>query len=264
MLAAIFSYLMSRGRFMKKLLLFCTCLFICVPESKCFGQTTLPDSGLVAAAIKKATALYTQTIDSESHLYHGLEYVNYDLPYLDVHQFYRTDDETEGTILYDGARYTQVPLLYDLVLDQVIIEYPESAYRISLITEKIKEFSFLGHNFIRLEPDTVSGSLLVPGFYDLLVTGNTSLLVRRTKNIQERAGHNGMEGEFHTKDKYYIQQHSRYYQVHSKKSVLQLFPDQKKELQKYARSNKLNFRKKREAAIMKLIQYYNSLPVAAS
>jgi len=249
---------------MKKLLRFCTCLFICVSGSECFGQTALPDSELVAAAVKKATALYTQTIDSESHLYHGLEYVDYDKSYLEGHQFYRTDDGTEGTILYDGAQYSQVPFLYDLVLDQVIIEHPESSYRLSLITEKVKGFSLLGHTFIRLEQDSLSGSPITTGFHDLLVTGNTQVLVRRTKNIQERATMNGMEGEFHTKDKYYIQQHNRYYQVHSKKSVLQLFPDHKKELQKYARSNQLKFRKKREMAIMKLIQHYNTLPVAAA
>jgi len=249
---------------MIKLFCFCTCLFICISGSKCFGQSVQPDSGLIAAAVKKATVLYTETIDSESHLYQGLEYVDYDLPYLEGHQFYRTDNETEGTVLYDGTRYTQVPLLYDLVLDQVIIDHPESSYKISLITEKVKEFSLLGHTFIRLEPDTLSDSPIRTGFHDLLVAGNTTVLVRRTKNIQERAAQGGMEGEFRTKDKYYIQQHNHYYQVHSKKSVLQLFPDRKKELQKYARSSKLNFRKKREAAIMQLIQFYNSLPVAAS
>jgi len=249
---------------MKIILSFCTCLLICVVGSQCSGQTIRPDSAFISAAVNKAAALYTQTIDSESHLYHGLEYINYDKVYLEGHQFYRTDKETEGTILYDGAQYTQVPLLYDLVLDQVIIEHPESSYQLSLISEKVKEFSFLGHTFIRLEPDTLSGSPIRTGFYDLLVAGNTSFLVRRTKNIQERAEQGGMKGEFHTKDKYYIQQQNRYYQVHSKKSVFQLFPDHKRELQKFARNNKLNFRKKRESAIAQLIQYYNTLPVAAS
>jgi len=242
----------------------CICFFLLIATGKCWGQAIQPDSGLVAAAINNATTLYTQTLDSESHLYHGLEYVNYAKSYLKGHQFYRTDDETEGTILYDGARYTQVPLLYDLVLDQVVIEHPDGAYKISLITEKVKEFSLLGHTFIRLEQDTLSNSPIRPGFHDLLVAGNTTVLVRRTKNIQERPTQVGMEGEFHTKDKYFVQKNNRFYQVHSKKSVLQLFPNQKRELQKYARSNKLNFRKKREAAIMNLIQFYNTLPVAAS
>jgi len=249
---------------MNQLLRFCICFLIISSGGKCFGQAALSDSTLISAAIKKASVLYTQAIDVESHLYHGLEYVDYDLSYLEGHQFYRTDTETEGAILYDGYWYTQVPFLYDLVLDQVIIEHPESSYKLSLITEKVKEFSLLGHNFIRIEQDSLADSPIRTGFHDLLVTGNATFLVRRTKNIQERAEQGGMVGEFHTRDKYYIKQHNNYYQVHSKKSVLQLFPDQKRELLKYARSNKLNFRKKREAAITKLVQFYNTLPVVAA
>ena len=247
---------------MSKSLRFCACLLFCISGSTCFGQVAEPD--LVTAAVKKATDLYTQSMDSDSHLYHGLEYVDYDKSYLDGHQFYRKNTETEATVVYDGAQYTQVPLLYDLVLDQVIIEHPESAYKMSLISEKVKSFSYLGHTFIRLEPDTMADSPIRPGFYDLLVSGNTALLARRTKNIQERAGQGGMEGEFHERNRYFIQKNNRYYSVNDKKSLLKLFSDQKKELQKYARSSKLNFRKKREAALTQLVQFYNSLPTTTT
>ena len=247
---------------MKLLLYFCACFLFCISVNTCFGQ--VPDPDMVTAALKKATDLYTQSIDSESHLYHGLEYVDYDKPYLEGHQFYRTNTEAEATVVYDGAQYTQVPLLYDLVLDQVIIEHPESAYRMSLISEKVKSFSYLKHTFIRLEQDTLSDSPIRAGFYDLLVAGNASVLARRTKNIQERASQGGMEGEFHDKISYFIQKDNRYYSVSGKKSLLNLFPDQKKDLQKYVSSNKLNFRKNREAALVQLMQHYNTLPATAA
>lgn len=249
---------------MNQLLRFCICFLIISSGGKCFGQAALSDSTLISAAIKKASVLYTQAIDVESHLYHGLEYVDYDLSYLEGHQFHRTNTETEGTVLYDGAQYTQVPLLYDLVLDQVIIEHPESAYKMSLISEKVKSFSYLKHTFIRLEQDTISDSPIRPGFYDLLVSGKATVLARRTKNIQERASQGGMEGEFHEKNRYYIQKNNQYYSVNDKKSVLKLFPNQKKELQKYVSSRKLNFRKNRESALVQLMQYYNTLPITAA
>lgn len=243
---------------------FSACLLLCISGSTCFGQVAASNPDLVTAAVKKATDLYTQSIDSDSHLYHGLEYVDYDRYYLDGHQFYRTNTEVEATIFYDGVQYQGVPLLYDLRLDQVILEHPESSFKMSLISEKVKSFSYLGHTFIRLEQDTLANSPITPGFYDLLVTGNPALLAKRTKNIQERAQEGGMKGEFREKNRYYVQKNKRYYVVNDKKSVLKLFPEQKKELQKYARSSKLNFRKKREPALVQLIQYYNTLPIPAA
>ncbi|GEO07447.1 hypothetical protein AAE02nite_51110 [Adhaeribacter aerolatus] len=227
-------------------------LFCC---SRAFGQA--PDSTQLSPSLQYALTLYQEAIGDEAHLYNGTQYINYDKRYLVGHQFYRTDELTDGKILYDGTWYTGVPMWYDIVLDKIVLEHPTTEFMFSLIDEKVKTFTLQDHQFIRLEKDSLAETALKAGFYDLLHDGNIQFLAKRTKNIQEQATPSGMEGWFDLATKYYIRKENKYYPVKDKRSVLKVLPDKKKELQRYAREQHLEFRKNREKAILQLIQFYD-------
>ncbi|KAA5542884.1 hypothetical protein [Adhaeribacter rhizoryzae] len=238
---------------MKFYLTFTCCFFWGI--SFC-GQTLAQTAD--SAALKPllyARSLYEEAIGDESHLYNGPQYINYDKYYLTGHQFFRTDDPSSSGILYDGVWYTQVPMLYDIVLDKIVLEHPTSEFMLSLVNEKVKYFNFLDHTFIRLEKDSLAA--LKTGFYDLLHDGQIQFLAKRTKNIQEQPTPYGMEGRFEQQTKYYIRKENTYYQVKDKRSVLNVLADKKKELQRHAREQKLQFRKDREKAILELTQFYD-------
>ena len=78
--------------------------------------------------------------------------------------------------------------------------------------------------------------------------------------MQDKATPTGMEGEFRVADTFYIRKDGKYDEVKSRRSVYKVFKDKKKQLQQYARSNRLKFRKQREEAILALTRYYDSLP----
>ena len=151
-------------------------------------------------------------------------------------------------------------MIYDIVTDEVVVPHNSSGLLLKLITSKIDTFQLHGHTFVRLETDSANQETLQPGFYDLLHRGDTQFLVRRSRNMQDKATPTGMEGEFRVADAFYIRKDGNYYEVSSRGSVYKVFRDNKKQLQQYARSERLKFRKQREEAILALTRYYDSLP----
>lgn len=220
------------------------------------ARAQAPDT-VVTRPMQFARNLYAETIGDESHLYNGPQYINYAKSYLTGHQFFRTDQYRPAAILYDGTWYTQVPVLYDLVLDKIVLEHAATEFMLTLINEKVETFTLAQHTFIRVEKDTLTPSPVKTGFYDVLHHGNIQLLAKRSKIIQEQATPAGMEGRFEQNTKYYIRQENTYYPVKDKRSVLQVLPGKKKELQRYAREQKLQFRQNREKALLQLVRFYD-------
>ena len=227
------------------------------------AQATKPDTAFLANAIQNLQSLYQESLDTDSHLFNGSEYIDPDKYYLTGHSFFSTNQEIQGSIMYDGVLYRKVPMRYDIMSDVVVMQHPESTIYFKLVSEKIKLFTLANHTFVRLEADSLGNSPIRTGFYDLLADGQVKVLAKRTKTAQEKAQSTGMTGQFDEHERYFVKKGLNYHQVKSKNSVINLFPEQKKELQKYARSNKLNFRKGRELSIVKLVQFYESLPKTA-
>lgn len=244
---------------MKKL----TCCFAFLGVFCCgqaLGQAAPTDSAFLAAAANNLSDRYTNAIGDEKPIFNGKEYLNYDKYYLRGHQFYKSDEEQEGEVYYEGYLFTKVPLLYDVVLDQMVVSEPNGSLQFKLENEKTAYFKVHGHTFIRLAADTLGPLGMRTGFYDLLSAGKAKVMAKRNKRFIEQPTPRGMEGEFLIEDKFFIRANDTYYPVSKKKSVLQVFPENKKELQKYIRSQRLKFKKEsRETSIVKLAQYYNSL-----
>jgi hypothetical protein len=218
------------------------------------------DTAFLQRAINDAETAYKEKAGMQTHLYNGTEYVDYRQFYLKGHQFFESNQFAKGDIYYDGAWHKQVPILYDVVLDEVIIPHNSSGSKIKLIYSKVDTVNIWDHTFVQYKSTGAEQELLPPGLYDLLHQGSVKFLVKRSKNIQERTSINGMEGEFRVGDKLYLGKDSAYYQVSSKRSVYKVLHDKEKLLRKYASAQKLKFRKNKEEAILALVQYYSSLP----
>jgi hypothetical protein len=76
--------------------------------------------------------------------------------------------------------------------------------------------------------------------------------------ITESAKQGGLTGEFLYSTKFFIQKNGRYYPVKNKSSVLKVLAVNKSLLQRQLRADKIKYRKNREEAIHKLVQYYDA------
>ena len=222
-----------------------------------YSQHIIEDSSIRHYAARQAIEQYNQQLGSQLHIYNGVEYVLETDGFIRGHPYFQSDVVEEGTITYDGVTYFSVPLLYNINKDYVIVEHENNSQRIKLHNDKIKNFNLSNHQFVFIQADTLKSSTIRTGFYDQLYIGNIALFAKRTKIAQQAT--RGVTKEYLAKNSYYISKDHSYHPVKNKSSVLKLFRDQKKDLQKYIRDNKINFRQDPEHALIKLVAQYDRL-----
>lgn len=229
------------------------------PLAPAWAQAPAPEPADLTAAARSLTQRYLATRGTEAGLFSGAEYISYDRPTIEGHQFFRTDELQPGWVRYDGFTYQNVPLQLDTHLD-VLVTQSAGPSRMRLVSERVEAFELSGgHRFVRLR---AGQGLLVTGFYEVLVEqpGQVRLLARHGNLLRNTAG-KALEQVFRPFDEYWLQHHDgAYRQVSSKGDVLKVLADKKPELSRYARAHKLRFNKKqRGAALAELVAHYASL-----
>jgi hypothetical protein len=216
------------------------------------GQTLKADSSFIADAKKNAIASYDNAISAQSHLYNGSAYTEYisqneENPYF-------IDEWIDGSVVYDEEFHDNVPLLYDISADRIIVDNQYSIKKVMLVFEKVSEFTIQGHHFVQLR-----NTPLPVGYYELAYDGPHKVYVRHRKTLQSKAVDYSIINLFEEKKLYYIYKNGMFYPVRGKASVLKLLEDKKKELKKFIRDNKLQFGNEKARDISRLVQYYDQL-----
>ena len=204
----------------------------------------------------KAVSYYYNFIDNQSRLYNGNEHLGYSQRITGFAYFGENNWQT-GTVLYDGLVFKNVPMLFDLYKDLVIVRHFNEYLKIALISPKVKSFTIADHHFIRIVQDSLTNPLLKTGFYDVLYDGNLTCLARRTKIIEETVTDH-LEQEFVEKNFYYIKKNGVFKAVKSYKGLLEILKEHGKEIRRYLKKNKIKFRKNKETAIVTAVSYYDS------
>lgn len=217
------------------------------------------DTILLSKAIKRARAIHTLALESESHLFNGVQYKgfvihNYDIGY----PYFGSDDWIDGSVIYDGQLFTDLSLQYDLVHDKVIVEHTFSHFSIQLIDEKLKSFTLGTHKFVSLKADdSVQSQMIRPGHYEVLYDGKVKVYAKRKKEINSIVETPLIKQDFVDKNQFFVYKNGSYFNVKNKSSILKVFGDKKSALRKYINKNKLNFRKDRDFALAAAAKFYD-------
>jgi len=236
-----------------------TCL-VCLLYAFSFqvnAQSNAADSAFYSQSVQQAVGLYMKVLGESSNLYNGAEYI-YSSHGVKGHPFFATNQLQKGTVEYNGTKYPDVPMLYDLVQDKLFITDTAMNFNIQLNSERIRYFVLNGHTFMSLQADSINMPSTGPGFYDLIYDGKLKVLVKRTKRV-ERAFKAEDSVHYVQYSDFFIRKNNVYSQVDGKKSLFSLFKDEKDKVRKYFRKNKLNFRKDPENAIILTTDYYAQL-----
>lgn len=222
-----------------------------------FGQAPAPDSSFVTLARADALARYEKPIRRQAHVYDGHEYITHDHR-IKIHPYYRVDSLQTGTVDYKGVAYKEVPMLYDIVRDQLAIQPPEGGYRLTLRNEYLSAFTIGSYRFARIVGDSAVG---VPtGFYEVLHEGRVKALARRVKTIHEDISQGFYKADYLLKDRFFLVKDGAYHEIKTKRSLLGLFPEQSRTLRKHMRQQGLRFNNdEREKALTKTMQFYDTL-----
>lgn len=203
---------------------------------------------------------FYKKIGPESRLYNGLQYDLYD-PHIKGNACY--DDVatwSKGSVFYDGYLYTNVSMMYDIYKDEVVILIYNNFMRISLISEKVRDFNLLDQHFIYVKNDPANSNSLSTGFYNELYSGKIQVLLKKTKSIQNSTDYTGNIIPYFSPAKdYYLFKNGKYYTVNSQGAFLNVFGDHKKEIKQFIRTNNIKFKKAPEKAMTAIAAYYDHL-----
>lgn len=216
-----------------------------------FSQTASVQANNPAA---KAIDLFYHSVNESSHLFNGTEYIMYDQHIKGTPYF--MDNVTTGSVFYDGTWYQDVPMLYELTTNKLVIRQYNGGVLICLVNEKVGSFILSNHTFIHIVPDSGS-SIISDGFYDRIYNGNVKAYSRRQTVLLENP--TTYETNFKRDDKYYINRNNLWYPISSESDALRVFKDHKKEVTKYLRQNKIRYKKTPEYAIVKMAEYYDQI-----
>lgn len=210
-------------------------------------------------ALKAAQSVYFNSLAEQSGIYRGVEYTGFPYRLNNGHQYFETQVPVKGSVFYDGILYNDIPIWYDLVKNQVIVQNADGVSEIKLHNELIDYFSIHGHHFVHLGRDLAANTSLSEGFYDLVYVGRTQVLVKRSKETLKEVSTGIAMTVLKQKNEFYLIKEGVYLPVKSQSSVLNALGNKQKEIQEFLKKNNVKFREDPESAIIRMVRYYDLL-----
>ena len=219
-----------------------------------FAEAQLPVSmaSNESPALDSAANLYFASRGQASVIYNGRIFYGY--PGIIGDAFYPSAGWKKSSLLYDGSWYHNISMMYDIHKGQVVVRHPNNV-SICLFSERVQKFYYDGQIFVRLNPDP--GNVLNPGFYQQLSEGKITIVVAREKKIEEKIVDLTLERRFISFNTYYALKDGKYYLVKKQKTLLNLLKDQKQNIVKHLKKEKLKYKHDPEKTIMAIAEFYN-------
>jgi len=222
-----------------------------------WSQQYYNDSALVSGASDHVKRLYIEKRGNLLAIFNGKLHNSY-LSSIEGTAYFISDSFQMGTLVYENIFYENIVMNYDLVLDQLIVaENRSTGLPISLFSPRVKEFSYAGLIFFYLNNTDPLSAYLSEGFYQQLASGQATAICRSTKVIIETPGESTVLRRFEQQKRYYIIKEGQLYHIRRKQDLLNTLKDQRKGIQEFMRSQKLNFKKKKERTITAVTEFYN-------
>lgn len=169
-------------------------------------------------------------------LYQGVMYMEKYRTINELTQFFKSGDFQSGSVCYEGQCYYDLDLKYDVYEDQVLLKLISKAGggTLKLFKDKIDNFNIGEHHFIKIERQDAP-NLNAFGFYEVAYQSDRlTLYSKYSKKSFERKDRKSLYYEFpdgHTE--HVLLYAGNYHIVNSKKDNVLVFPELKKEIDKF-------------------------------
>src|SRR6185312_11937875 len=192
------------------------------------AQSAADDSTSYQSAYTHTLAVYYRQLGDQSPIYNGRLYPGYGFSFREGIPYFLSGEFRQESVVYDGMKFDNVPLLYD-DLSGVIISR-DQGYWIQLINERVSSFTLSGHRFIRVLADSLNNGLSATGYYEVLYQGHSTVFKKTIKRIKEELSPaEGILRSIDQSDRYYIRMGKDYFHVKSKRELLNIFSDHRKQ-----------------------------------
>jgi hypothetical protein len=173
-------------------------------------------------------------------------------------QFFLANTFLKGSVTFNGRRFNNLDLQYDITNDELILRI-ESYPVIIMNKEMVDSFSlfFENRNYHIVNAGTDTSSVL-RGYINVLYDGPSTLFVKYTKKLQPLAV-DGRYDLFYEEHRTYLRKGTEIVPVEGKRKLLNLLKDNKKEIRYYLRSNRFKFMQKDPNTFIPVLKYYDSI-----
>jgi hypothetical protein len=239
----------------RRIYLYLGILFLVQLHTYSYSQASRVDTAFLAVSKANIVSLYAASIQQQSRLYNGTDYVLYQSRD-EEHPFFGIDDWVFGSVDYWGELYENVPVMYDLSTDQVITEH-NRGNPIKLIPDKVDGFVVDDHTFQRLRNNGTNK--VSEGFYERLYDGATKVYAKHQKVYREDITAREVVPRFEESSRYFILKDGVLIQVKTKGTVLDTFEDRKQNVKNFIKKNRIRFKDSRAQSIVRVAEYYDTL-----
>jgi len=210
--------------------------------SSLFAQEKPAGSDSMSSSVRYLKNYYSLQRSNESTVYNGKLHYAYPDDIEGI-AYFGNDEWQTGSVIYENMLYENIRMKYDLVTDQLILNTGETGgVSLALYSPRVRAFSFSGLTFIYIQ-DTALQSPLPEGFYQVILNGRVSVIIKNKKSINEETTSSTWKREFAGKTLYYLMKNDRYYPVSKKRDLLNILEEKRKEINDLLNKKKLKFKK---------------------
>lgn len=220
------------------------------PATEIASADTIKDIATIVAS-------YANKAGAQAELYYGVEHTGYS-PRIEGIAYYLSADWQKGTVIYNGILYTGISMKYDMVADELIVLHPNNYFGLAIVSERVSAFTIGNSSFVYVPKN--NRYALKPGFYETLVSGELTLLAKRTKKIDEKIFNNEVQKKFIEDFEFYLIKDGAAHHITGESSVMDLLGDKARKVRGYLREKEISFRISKEFALTEIAVYYNQLP----
>jgi len=173
-------------------------------------------------------------------------------------QFLLTNLFLEGSVTFNGRRFNNLDLQYDIANDELLLKI-ESYPIIMMNKEMVDSFSLVfGNRIYHIINTGTDSSNVLKGYVNVLYDGPSALYVKYTKKIQPLAA-DGRYDLFIQEHHAFVRKGTEIVYVSGKRKLLNLMDNKKKEIRHFLRSNRFRLIKKDPNTFVPALKYYDSI-----
>ncbi|MDP5231619.1 MAG: hypothetical protein NWQ38_14605 [Cellulophaga sp.] len=177
--------------------------------------------------------------DENAELYNGVIFVDEFKVTNDKHRFFKTDDFIQGSVSYNGNTFYNHQLKYDLFKDELLIKpkTASSALILQIVKNKIDSFSLKEKKFVNIITSRTNDSK--SEFYEKFFKYKSITILKKHYSLNKGKTDEKLFYEFRYKSNFFLQYKDVVYPADTQSNIIAIFPDQKKDIKKIYRKNKI-------------------------
>ena len=231
-------------------------IIFCLLILSCYGIT---NRGLFAQSSAVDFQQYPNAIYEDylvHHLYKGRQFVPYLLTATGSPNFKDLEMIDDAMIIYDGLKYEDLPLMYNLMDDVVVSRHPDRMVNLMLESHLVSHFKIGDDVFLRVSDEHPE---LIPGFYQVIYSGEHFLAFAKfRKEVKDYRSGSSLERRYTQSSNFYVNDLRNdlgFVEIKRHSDILQIDRDERSAVRRLLRNLSLRFRSMPEQTIITALTF---------